>query len=194
MGSLKDSIVPEFKNMKFRVKDEEHSKQIQEYLFSLGYKWSSGYNVKHQDKPFMFANSDCGLGWDDDLVYFEEHDYSFFTNLNGFFSFFEQRTKEFNKISKQEYNSILKSRKHKAVAFPIGYAKKILIDINDDNHIKFEVYDSNYGGNQQYIDVKRIKLYNNLDGNNKNSYQYKCSYRDKKVSLSVSIPNIDVNL
>ena len=34
MGSLKDSIVPEFKNMKFRVKDEEHSKQIQEYLFS----------------------------------------------------------------------------------------------------------------------------------------------------------------
>ena len=27
-------IVPEFKNMKFRVKDEEHSKQIQEYLFS----------------------------------------------------------------------------------------------------------------------------------------------------------------
>lgn len=72
--------------------------------------------------------------------------------------------------------------------------QKILIDINDDNHIKFEVYDSNYGGNQQYIDVKRIKLYNNLDGNNKNSYQYKCSYRDKKVSLSVSIPNIDVNL
>lgn len=72
--------------------------------------------------------------------------------------------------------------------------QKILIDINDDNHIKFEVYDSNYGGNQQYIDVKRTKLYNNLDGNNKNNYQYKCSYRDKKVSFSVSIPNIDVNL
>ena len=72
--------------------------------------------------------------------------------------------------------------------------QKILIDINDDNHIKFEVYDSNYGKNQQYIDVKRTKLYNNLDGNNKNSYQYKCSYRGKTVSLSVSIPNIDVNL
>ena len=71
-------------------------------------------------------------------VYFEEHDYSFFTNLNGFFSFFEQRTKEFNKISKQEYNSILKSRKHKAVAFPIGYAKKILIDIKNKNENYFK--------------------------------------------------------
>ena len=30
----------EFKNMKFRVKDEEHSKKIQEHLFSLGYKWA----------------------------------------------------------------------------------------------------------------------------------------------------------
>ena len=72
-------------------------------------------------------------------VYFEEHDYSFFTNLNGFFSFFEQRTKEFNKISKQEFNSILKSRKQKAVAFPIGYAKKILTDIKNKDY-GFRIY------------------------------------------------------
>lgn len=71
-------------------------------------------------------------------VYFEEHDYSFFTNLNGFFSFFEQRTKEFNKISKQEFNSILKSRKQKAVAFPLGYAKRILADIRNKNYDYFK--------------------------------------------------------
>ena len=57
MGSLKDSIVPEFKNMKFRVKDEGHSKQIQEYLFSLRYHWGeSGRGVDYTDAPFLFTN------------------------------------------------------------------------------------------------------------------------------------------
>ena len=57
MGSLKDSIVPEFKNMKFRVKDEDHSKQIQEYLFSLGYHWGEhGRSVDYTDAPFLFTN------------------------------------------------------------------------------------------------------------------------------------------
>lgn len=72
--------------------------------------------------------------------------------------------------------------------------QKVLIDINDDNHIKLEVYDSNYGGNHQYLDVRRTKIYNSLEGNNKNAYQYKFTYNDKKVSVSVSIPNVDVNL
>lgn len=72
--------------------------------------------------------------------------------------------------------------------------QKILVDINDDNHLKFEVYDSNYGGTQQYIDVKRTKIFNSLEGNNENNYQYKFIYNDKNVSASVSIPNIDVNL
>lgn len=57
MGSLKDSIVPEFKNMKFRVKDEEHSKQIQEYLFSLGYHWDDrARGVDYTDAVFLFTN------------------------------------------------------------------------------------------------------------------------------------------
>lgn len=72
--------------------------------------------------------------------------------------------------------------------------QKVLVDIKDDNHLKLEVYDSNYGGSQQYIDVKRTKIFNSLEENNKNNYQYKCIYNDKKVSVSVSIPNIDVNL
>ena len=43
MGSLKDSIVPEFKNMKFRIKDEEHSKKVQDFLLNLGYRWGRGF-------------------------------------------------------------------------------------------------------------------------------------------------------
>jgi len=33
---------PKFKPMKFRVKNEEHSKAIQTYLFGLGYMWGGG--------------------------------------------------------------------------------------------------------------------------------------------------------
>ena len=43
MGSLKDSVVPEFKNMKFRIKDEEHSKKVQDFLLNLGYRWGRGF-------------------------------------------------------------------------------------------------------------------------------------------------------
>lgn len=72
--------------------------------------------------------------------------------------------------------------------------QKILIDINNDNHIKLEVYDSNHGSTPQYIEVERTRIYNELDGNDKNKFQYKCKYNNKNVSVSVSIPNIDVNL
>ena len=74
MGSLKGSIVPEFKNMKFRVKDEEHSKKIQEHLFSLGYKWSNTNSVPQYTSGIgLFTNS---YGWLRSLVndkeYFEQ--------------------------------------------------------------------------------------------------------------------------
>lgn len=59
MASLKDSIIPEFKNMKFRVKDEEHSKKIQEHLFSLGYKWSNTQfsTTIYKSGIWLFTNS-----------------------------------------------------------------------------------------------------------------------------------------
>ena len=43
MASLKDSVVPEFKNMKFRIKDEDHSKKVQDFLLNLGYRWGRGF-------------------------------------------------------------------------------------------------------------------------------------------------------
>lgn len=55
-----------FTNMKFRVNSPEHSKQIQEHLFTLGYLWVSESHavVEKTDKPFLYANEDgrikCG--------------------------------------------------------------------------------------------------------------------------------------
>ena len=77
MASLKDSIVPEFKNMKFRVKDEEHSKQIQEHLFSLGYRWSGNSNaVGYTDSSFLFTNNEGRLTQDYSIAFGEKHPYT----------------------------------------------------------------------------------------------------------------------
>lgn len=72
--------------------------------------------------------------------------------------------------------------------------EKILVNINDSNKFKLEIYDSNYGDKRKFIDLERTKIYNTLEKNNSNKYQYKFTYNDKKVSVSVSIPNIDTNL
>lgn len=67
----------EFKNMKFRVKDEEHSKKIQEYLFSLGYRWTNRIPIpQYIDAIALFA--DCH-GWlyclHTDTEYFQSSEY-----------------------------------------------------------------------------------------------------------------------
>lgn len=57
--------------MKFRVESQEHSKQIQEALFALGYYWANGTKgTQNTDKPYLFANeygmveySSCELGY-----------------------------------------------------------------------------------------------------------------------------------
>ena len=44
---------PQFKNMKFKVKSPEHSKEIQEALFEMGYTWQFwGREVVIADKGF----------------------------------------------------------------------------------------------------------------------------------------------
>jgi len=48
----------QFKEMKFRVKDVEHSAKIQEHLFSLGYKWWSGSTVQLTSSPYIFTEKD----------------------------------------------------------------------------------------------------------------------------------------
>lgn len=46
------------KNYKFRVRDEKHSEEIQEYLFSKGCRWSRGSaRVKLTEKPFLYVTN-----------------------------------------------------------------------------------------------------------------------------------------
>ena len=97
MGSLKDSIVPEFKNMKFCVNDEEHSKQIQEYLFSLGYHWNSrDRGVDYTDAVFLFTNRNGYISQTHNSSYGENHEHP------------EYRLKETKSYSLEEVKPIKK--------------------------------------------------------------------------------------
>jgi hypothetical protein len=47
-----------FRNLKFRVTSQEHSKQIQEMMFKKGYQWVfNGKSVSNKEKPYLFANN-----------------------------------------------------------------------------------------------------------------------------------------
>lgn len=51
------------------------SKEIQEKLFSLGYKWSYGGTcVSYTESPFLFINKDMSLSWNNDMEYFSNHE------------------------------------------------------------------------------------------------------------------------
>lgn len=50
------------------------SKDIQEKLFSLGYKWYNGdIGVCHTEFPFLFIYKNKFLSWNDNMVYFSAH-------------------------------------------------------------------------------------------------------------------------
>lgn len=47
------------KSMKIRIKDEEHSKLVQETAFKEGYRWNSGLQeIKSTDAPFLYLFTD----------------------------------------------------------------------------------------------------------------------------------------
>ena len=57
------------KPFKIRVKNDAHSREIQEYLFEHKVPWySSGYEVGNTDKPFLFVYPDYG-GWKPNITY-----------------------------------------------------------------------------------------------------------------------------
>lgn len=80
MGSLKDSIVPEFKNMKFRIKDEEHSKKVQDFLLNLGYRWGRGFTETFiPQTKYIYTNKNSQItgsvtSSDDAYQYFLQHE------------------------------------------------------------------------------------------------------------------------
>lgn len=56
------------KAMKFRVKDEQHSKEIQEALFAAGYGWGGRKTtaVENEEKPFLYAEKDGYILYSDE--------------------------------------------------------------------------------------------------------------------------------
>lgn len=50
---------PQFKNMKIRIKDAEHSRLVQEALFDTGYRWGFGCTkISYTDRAFIYTTSD----------------------------------------------------------------------------------------------------------------------------------------
>jgi hypothetical protein len=48
-----------FKKIKIKVTDPQHSKEIQEELFKLGYEWFSGERkIRHDDAEVLYADED----------------------------------------------------------------------------------------------------------------------------------------
>lgn len=48
----------QYRDMKFAVNNEEHSKEVQKALFDLGYKWQAGACVfNHTTAKYLYANN-----------------------------------------------------------------------------------------------------------------------------------------
>lgn len=51
-------MTQQFKAMKIRIKDEQHSRLVQEALFKVGYKWSDhNQDISYTDKAFIYADN-----------------------------------------------------------------------------------------------------------------------------------------
>lgn len=49
-------MTQQFKAMKIRIKDEQHSRLVQETLFDMGYVWGIfGQNIVYTDKEVIYA-------------------------------------------------------------------------------------------------------------------------------------------
>lgn len=67
------TTIPQFKAMKFRVKDEIHSRLIQETLFKMGYKWGvSLFNVSYTHVNCLYTDSDGYITFSNNIESFNE--------------------------------------------------------------------------------------------------------------------------
>ena len=61
-----------FKNMKFVVRDREHSRQIQEAPLAAGYKWFSGNNIQYPSSSYLYVNNFGMIQHGNDQNFFEK--------------------------------------------------------------------------------------------------------------------------
>lgn len=70
----------EVKNMKFRIKDEEHSKKVQDFLLNLGYRWGRGFTETFIPRAkYIYTNKNSQItgsvtSSDDAYQYFLRHE------------------------------------------------------------------------------------------------------------------------
>ena len=63
----------DFQNTKIRVRNEAESKEFQEAMFKLGFRWMfQGDKIQHAVKPFLFIGIDI-ITYEDDEIYFNRH-------------------------------------------------------------------------------------------------------------------------
>ena len=86
-----------FKAMKFQVKSPEHSRNIQEKLFEMGYKWyGDGQKVKNITSPYLFSTFDGFLRHRPDI------EYSFENDTNDEYELKELTTQELIPVQKKD--------------------------------------------------------------------------------------------
>ena len=100
MHQIKTSIM----NIKIKVKNESHSKAIQERLFELGFCWNRGKTTQFTDKPFLFADSgDMHLAYVNNESYFKRHAYTEVTLDDLYDTVKEHTMEELTKILGYEF-------------------------------------------------------------------------------------------
>lgn len=64
------------KDIKIRITSEEHCRQVQEWLFSLGYKWfAGGKQLKYLESKWLFIDESPNITYSCDIIYGEQHRY-----------------------------------------------------------------------------------------------------------------------
>lgn len=66
-------VEPQFKNMKIRIKDEAHSRLVQETLFEMGYGWPDQV-VRHNYLPWLTAYDGGRIYYGTEVTDFDSHE------------------------------------------------------------------------------------------------------------------------
>ena len=74
-------------NTKIKINDSEHSKKVQEYLFSRGVHWNhyGDYEVRFTDEPILCISSTLELSYCDNPEYFNDISYKEINPLSAGF-------------------------------------------------------------------------------------------------------------
>lgn len=109
------------KEMKFRVKNEEHSEAIQKRLFELGYKCTKGKELSQTDASYLYTNSIGTILFSDGDEYFNSNS-SIETTLEDLYD--NIYSKKFSPTETEDYNGLKEQFKRFETSFSCEECKK----------------------------------------------------------------------